>query len=200
MSFGFWLDSDLTVGFSYTKQLIENTDLSGEPQTFMVFFGSPLEDRLLQAVSDPGIDNIVLTPTDILPEWEAATDYVVGDRVQAVGGDGFVYRCTDAGTSGGSEPTWPIGGIGSTVIDGGVIWTKFSEKHEITEIKLALSEGGLTSAVAGDPLDIGTEVEGGTANAVEVWIRVGSVVTTSNNNTGHEELDVYINEVIETAV
>lgn len=49
--------------------------------------------------------------------WAATTAYVLGDKI--VDG-GHLYVVTVAGTSGGSEPTWPTDG--STVVDGTVTW------------------------------------------------------------------------------
>jgi hypothetical protein len=51
--------------------------------------------------------------------WIASTAYVVGDRVRAVADNSRVAECTIAGTSGASEPTWPIDG--TTVTDGGTL-------------------------------------------------------------------------------
>lgn len=42
---------------------------------------------------------------------------------------------------------------------------------EGSHIKLALSEAGLASAIAGDPLSLGSSILGGVANAVKVWVR-----------------------------
>lgn len=42
--------------------------------------------------------------------------------------------------------------------------------HAITEVKLASTEGGLTSATAGASLNIGHTILSGAANAVHVWI------------------------------
>ena len=62
--------------------------------------------------------------------WAALTAYVVtaagdrqiGDRVRPSTPNGWWYRCTVAGTSAGSEPTWPVI-EGGTVVDGTVTWT-----------------------------------------------------------------------------
>jgi len=55
--------------------------------------------------------------------WAATTNYAVGDiRVPTVD-NGYYYTVTaDAGSSGGSQPTWPTT-IDSTVVDSGITWT-----------------------------------------------------------------------------
>jgi hypothetical protein len=62
--------------------------------------------------------------------WVTATAYEVvtakdartGDWVKPTVQNGFWYKCTVAGTSGGVEPTWPTT-AGNTVVDGTVTWT-----------------------------------------------------------------------------
>ena len=69
--------------------------------------------------------------------------------------------------------------------------------HEDTAVKLALTEGGLATAVAGDPLDIGTAVESGSANAVEVWVRVADAIGSLTTDT---TLGLTTNTLRESAV
>jgi len=56
--------------------------------------------------------------------WASSTAYSVGNIVRAstLQASGLVFRCTTAGTSGGSEPAWGTD-IGSTITDGTVVWT-----------------------------------------------------------------------------
>ena len=58
------------------------------------------------------------TPSD----WAASTAYSLNDRVKPVTENGYYYVCSSAGTSGGTEPTWPTKD-GDTVVDSGATWT-----------------------------------------------------------------------------
>jgi hypothetical protein len=57
-------------------------------------------------------------------QWQAATAFGGANNqyVRPTVANGFIYRATGAGTSGGSEPTWPTT-IGATVVDNTVTWT-----------------------------------------------------------------------------
>jgi len=63
--------------------------------------------------------------------WTASTAFVVGDirRATTVQASGLWFRCTTAGTSGSSEPSWPTD-IGNTTNDNTVVWTAFSSVYE----------------------------------------------------------------------
>lgn len=54
--------------------------------------------------------------------WTATTAKSVGDTVTPTTPNGRCYRCTTAGTTGGSAPTFPTT-VGGTVTDGTVVWT-----------------------------------------------------------------------------
>lgn len=69
---------------------------------------------------------ILLAQELIRAIWVANTAYAEDDLVRPTGLStftGYVYKCTTAGTSGGSEPTWPTTSEG-TVVDGTVTWTR----------------------------------------------------------------------------
>lgn len=120
-TFWFYTDAGLVTRLSTALKA------SGASTDFRLWFGSPSTAGAYQAQaeSDPGVDQITVTPTDTTP------------------GSG----------------------------------------HATTAIKLALTQGGLATATGGAALDIGTVVESGSANAVEVWVRVADVIGSLTTDT-----------------
>ena len=84
---------------------------------------------VMRAEAD-GAVHFFVPDTDGLP-WEAATAYAVNDYVRPTAGvtGNETFQCTTAGTSAGSEPTWPTG-EGNTVADNSVVWT--AREHDYT--------------------------------------------------------------------
>jgi hypothetical protein len=85
---------------------------------------------LVHALGAPAVYNLQtgkLDPLSMLPvgnPWEAGRAYQVGECITPaapVGGNGHIYRCTQAGTTGNAQPVFPTGAL-ATVGDGGVIW------------------------------------------------------------------------------
>lgn len=66
--------------------------------------------------------NLVHTVTTTT--WAASTVKSVGDYVLPTTSNGYVYKCTVAGTTGATQPTWPTT-LSSTVVDGTVTWQLF---------------------------------------------------------------------------
>lgn len=197
-SFDLFTDTGLTTAFTGTLSFTHYTDLSDNPQDTVLYLGSTNSNRKLQANSNPGTDNITVTPTDGIADWQASTAYTLGQRVAP---NTYVYEVTTAGTSDSGEPTWPTTGIGSsTVTDGTVVWTLLSKRHEITEIKLATTSGGLSGATGGAALSLGTVINGGSGNYAEIHIRVTNAVTNVSDSTGYAEITLDTNTLLETVL
>ena len=62
--------------------------------------------------------------------WVASTAFALGDirRATTTQNSGLVFKCTTAGTSGSSQPTWPTD-IGSTITDNTVVWVAISSVY-----------------------------------------------------------------------
>ena len=97
---------------------------------------APVQKSLLQAefgaqaVSAPASHTAALAVATV---WTASTTYSVGQVVMesltnfnsGSGVVGRLFRCTTAGTSGATAPTWNAT-AGGTTTDGGVTWTEIS--------------------------------------------------------------------------
>ena len=73
-------------------------------------------------LSDGSEQTVIHENTDA---WAATTAKVLDEIVRPGTPDGNIYRCTTAGDTGGSEPTWDTT-IGNTTADGTVTWTAFA--------------------------------------------------------------------------
>ena len=70
-------------------------------------------------------------PDNHTANWAATTAYSVGNFAAPTSENDFYYKVTVAGTTAGSEPTWPVV-LGNTVVDGTVTWgatTGILEEH-----------------------------------------------------------------------
>ena len=63
--------------------------------------------------------------------WAASTAFSVGDirRASTEQASGLFFRCTTAGTSAATEPSWPTD-IGSTITDNTCVWTAIASAYE----------------------------------------------------------------------
>lgn len=200
-SFNLFTNDTLTTAFAGLYQLVHETDLSDNPQDFVLYFGSPVANRQVQTTVNAGIDDIELEIVDRLPIWVAATEYAVGMSVQPTTPNGFRYMCTEPGTTHASvEPTWPITGVGSSVTDGTVIWEFVGPRHELEEVKLGLTALDLDTASGGVALTLVNTVLSTADEAIEIHIRVENAVDIVSNNAGTPEIGLSFNAITETAV
>jgi hypothetical protein len=118
-----------------------------------------------------------------------STAYAVGDVVKPASGNGYLYQCVVAGTSGGSIPTYPTT-IGREVTDGTVVWTCAGKGIIVcggTNVTQATFTAGpfrygvisdrTPGTAATQPLlgliDYGTDQTGGGGTFTETWSAAG---------------------------
>lgn len=97
-----------------------------------------------------------------ITQWAAATAYSVGDIRRQLAtpslNDERVFRCTTAGTSGGSEPAWNLG-KGATTNDNGTVWTEVTGNstygwNAAAPRQRLFMNGGSSWAAAGDTVRV----------------------------------------------
>jgi hypothetical protein len=177
LSSGFFSDSGMSSPLTITEfeQLEDGSSSPGlpSPADRVVYFGLPDAAKQIQALSDPGVDPIVISIVTNVAAWQASTTSVSGDIVQPSTANGYKYEAQSNGASDTAEPTWPTT-IGATVVDNEVTWRCIDEIHQGAEIRLATSQAGLDSATPGDSLSLAASIAGGTA--IPIWMRVSQGV------------------------
>jgi len=107
--------------------------------------------------------------------WQATTAYVVGDYVEPTTPDGNVYKCTVAGTSGASEPTWNTT-EGATTSDATVTWTAYAIQQVTDEVVQLI--------------DTEVRVLGNSYNGESIVVKDITGVTTYVKDTDYSEVDI----------
>ncbi len=192
-------DEDTLTTPSTTITVIAETDLSDGAHDYTKYFGSIAANKVLQTAVSPGVNNIILTPTYILPARTNLTAYVLGDSIVPSPVNGYRYEATTAGTTAASAPTWGTV-LNGTTTDGSVVWTLVAEDSPITEITLALNEADLDTNTPGASLNLGVAIQSGVINAVAIWIREINTITNVSESIGTPELGIVINAVQETTL
>lgn len=98
-----------------------------DTDAYVAVYNYSTDDKYIIILRDEAIDvyhedgtacTVTATP---FTAWAATTAYSLADVRIPTTPNGFQYRVTVAGTSAGSEPTWPTT-LGGTVVDGTVTW------------------------------------------------------------------------------
>lgn len=137
------------------------------------------------------IDHVYLD-AGLTDQFDDSTDTLDCFAIDGETGDGSFWVGSDDSGIKIQEATDPgVNNLTLTIADSGS-GTGVDE----LDIKLALSQAGLDSAVAGDPLSLGATITGGAGNAVRVWYRwdnsVGSGTYTEISLTLSARVEVVI--------
>jgi hypothetical protein len=104
-----------------------------------VLTSAEIDDLLTIAAQDDPYGN----GPELFGVWKPSFNYTVGDLVVPTVFNGYVYKATaDAGTSNGSEPTWPTV-LAATVADDDITWTadRYTYWEPTWNLPLAAAEG-----------------------------------------------------------
>jgi hypothetical protein len=105
------------LGSGYTPDLTSDTHWSDISSNEITGTGYTAGGVALTSVS-----SVVTAANSWGVTWAADTPYSYGQIVRPDTGNGYVYRCAVAGTSNGSEPSFPTV-TSETVTDSGVTWS-----------------------------------------------------------------------------
>lgn len=112
--------------------------------------------------------------------WSTATSYTLNYLVRPTTGNGYLYRAVAAGTSGGSEPTWPTT-VGTTVVDSGVTWLNVGRAVVVLDADdVAWASSTITARYAAIYKSTGTA---GTSRLIYLADFAGDIVSTAGTFT-----------------
>lgn len=203
MTFALYADEKMTVragdAVADGRRLGVSFDLAAAVayRDFVFYFGSPDASLKLQTSQNTGVDNIVISPVDALPDRTGNTPYKTGDAVEPANGGGLIYQCTTAGSSGGTAPSW-VKVVGGNTADGTVVWRCMGARYKPEDIKLALSASGLDSAVGGADLSLGPTLNGGAA--VAVYVRIMRSVNAKYRLPETAQIGLDLNDCVESGI
>jgi hypothetical protein len=120
------------------------------------------------------------TTSEIPAAWQASTAYVLDDVVSATTYDDRRYKCTTAGTSHSSEPTWNTVLGATTTETGGVEWETILEGPTWTTHDSLTKTGTVTSVVSKKSFEDSSRTE------ADNYFQYGVLTWLTGNNTGFQ--------------
>ncbi len=143
---------------------------------FASFSVNKLIDAIFRAQSLGAPATLYAGLMKIRGKWTASTAVTTSSYVVPNTGNGRLYKCTTAGTTASSEPTWPVTN-GTTVNDGTAVWTEQTTAMEAGTFPPEVSG----SAYARVAITASLANWAGTQGAGTTSASSGSSAVTSNN-------------------
>lgn len=202
-TFKLFTNAALTTPLTGNLSSQHNVDGTSAAAQHTIYFGSlgsaggNTADRKAQANSNPGVDNLTASIVYKHPVWAASTAKLVNDIVRPTVANGWKFQAQGAGTTGATQPTWPLT-INATVVDGTVTWKNIGHILDLTDLKLAATQAGLATATAGAALSLGVTVTSASANAKPIWAEV--VAAPDTLIALYDDLKIETNQWRETPV
>ncbi|PIT55020.1 hypothetical protein BHC59_11930 [Snodgrassella alvi] len=131
----------------------------------VLYFGSSQSDEVLSPETDA---QIILKPVNLIKKWQPNKYYDYGNIIEPSNPNGYIYQCITPGRTGSKEPRWWVDYISGV---SGSAWFKvLGEAFRHTDIKISLTQAGLDSAVGGEGIELGDQLQGG--RAIPIYMRV----------------------------
>ncbi len=129
--------------------------------------------------------------------WATGIAYALGDVIRKTGTYAlFTYKCTTAGTSGGTEPVWGPPVLGAIVSDGSTLkWTTYDEKTYQVKAKQSSTIPYVTFGMETD-VPIGTFVSPTKMESLTFWVNCFSGKVTADADVGTAAVAEIADEVM----
>jgi prepilin-type N-terminal cleavage/methylation domain-containing protein len=118
-----------TPGFTLIEIIITLTVTAVLATMIFTYFGksfsesvTPITHLRTSAALQRVMENI-RADYNVYPKWRSGAVYTTSNYVIPTNFNGHYYKCTTAGTSGATEPNWPLNSAGTVTVDG-VTWTE----------------------------------------------------------------------------
>jgi prepilin-type N-terminal cleavage/methylation domain-containing protein len=118
-------------GFTLIEIIVTLTITAVLATMIFTYFGKAFTEsvipitRLKSSAALQRVMENITADYNVHPKWRSGATYTSASYVIPTNFNGYYYQCTIAGTSGTSEPTWPLGNTPYTETTGtGVQWTK----------------------------------------------------------------------------
>jgi prepilin-type N-terminal cleavage/methylation domain-containing protein len=125
-----WKEGHPARGFTLIEIIITLTVSAVFATMVYMYFGTAFSGsvstvtRLRNAIALQRVMENIRADYNGYPKWRNGAAYAVNTVVIPTNFNGHSYRCTTAGTSGTTEPTWPLNSGGTVPDNGVIIWTE----------------------------------------------------------------------------